>query len=101
MFPHLPLSHKFTFETGENEKPNSSFLFFSQLALELYLKAIDILLPVLRQEPAGRRKVLLSGEVQRWLGRAEAAKKLLAMQEEALEKSMALEPHDKKNCKVS
>ena len=47
----------------------------SSLALDKFETAFSILLPLLGQEPSGRRKALLGEELKRWISRAETLKR--------------------------
>lgn len=53
-------------------------------AIHRYQKSLGLLIPLLTTEPKGPRKNLLSVEVNRWMGRAEAVKELMSIQEKAL-----------------
>lgn len=53
-------------------------------ALAKYQSALGLLLPLLSEDPKGRRKTLLHGEVTKWMGRAEYIKQVLEIQEKVI-----------------
>lgn len=55
-----------------------------QVALDKYEKGLGLLLPLLKSEPAGARKVALRREVARWMKRAEAVKEVLRIRHSVL-----------------
>ena len=59
------------------------------LALENYQKGLEILIPLLKKEPKGARKNLLTPQVNRWMGKAEAVKELISIQEKVLADSVS------------
>ena len=60
-----------------------------KLALENYQKGLEILIPLLKKEPTGARKNILTPQVKRWMGKAEAVKELILIQEKVLADSVS------------
>ena len=54
------------------------------VAIEKYETALSILIPLLKSEPKGHRKTLLSTSLKRWMGKAEAIKELMIIQEKVM-----------------
>ena len=65
------------------------------IAIERYQKSLGLLLPLLSSEPKGPRKALLASQVHRWMGRAEAVKELVKIQEKVQAQSEADSVSDK------
>ena len=68
-------------------------------ALKNYEKGLEILLPLLKTEPSGPRKHLLTTHVKRWMSKAEAVKQVIRIQEKVLADS-AGEIDSEKTCVI-
>eukprot|EP00096_Caligus_rogercresseyi_P015710 TRINITY_DN8179_c0_g1_i1.p1 TRINITY_DN8179_c0_g1~~TRINITY_DN8179_c0_g1_i1.p1 ORF type:complete len:471 (-),score=182.70 TRINITY_DN8179_c0_g1_i1:84-1496(-) len=68
-------------------------------ALEGYQSGLKTILPILKNEPKGLRRSLLSKEIERWISRAEHIKRTLENQEEAIMQSIESSSKDK-NCSL-
>lgn len=69
-------------------------------ALEKYELALGVLIPLMKSEPPGERKVKLGYEVTRWLNRAEVIKEILTIQEKVLAEQMGEDRDPEKSCGI-
>jgi serine/threonine-protein kinase ULK/ATG1 len=70
------------------------------VALEKYQTSLGMLLPLLSNEPAGKRKTMLHSEITRWMNKAECIKDMLNIQEKVLADSLASDAGSDKQCSI-
>ena len=67
-------------------------------AFDKYQSALGLLIPLLQNEPKGDRKTLLSGEIKRWMSRAETIKDLKSLETKSAQAD-SVDSLDK-NCRI-